>query len=281
MQEITGVESDIIPLLNSKALNLHVRYARFDSKLSNCVARGLKLPSPNYIDIPETEKRVWEFVEDTLFLYPFLKLLVKKMGGRNGYSTDYKDVKYAKLNWIGDPSLKEEFILAEDYLSTMKDFSAEIPERAKIAQFRMQHHLYGLKLVLSHMGSSAVKPMTLWVERELAQSMAEKSDLLKQILIHLNTCSVKGVRVKDVNGEKEYYSWSYYYKEGRGFVVQEGILNPGNLMAYIKQMSENPPIVALHKQTIVDVLTDEEYTTLLEYANIQAEYMNDFIFSVR
>lgn len=259
------------------ALAQHIAYARFESMSSECVPPEVKFPDTEHGKRLHIDK-IWNYVEGTLFLYPFMTLLVDKLKDRKGYGSDWKGIEYSELNWIGDLELVEDFVLAGEFYSRMTELSSSVPKRAIYPIVENGNgQLSKLKLVLNHFGSVVIKPMTFWLELRNIKEQKEREDKIKEMEYVLNSCSIKGIRAIETDGRMRYTTWYVQFSPELGFEIKEFEFKSEKLGGSIPTNFPGVGYWAMHKGVIVDELTSRQSETLLRFAEQQVEYMNEFI----
>lgn len=249
-----------------KALKIHNMYARTEMLGSIC------FPGEEKKQILSAEE-----LKGTLHLWPFLELLVTRLGKRLGRKIDPLSEELARTNWIGREEIFKEIIPAQELIKKIFEINPEDPLRQAYNGYSSR--LADLKLVTNHMGVVILDAAIGWLDL-LDGKEREREIRIKSILNHINTCSVKAVEVKLRKGIPYYKTWEVSYYVNLGFHLETSFSPVIPLIdkSLVEGWGGKGGIYSIHKHMIVELLENQEdFSTIHDFTNLQLYLFNRFI----
>jgi len=265
--------------VENKVIRTHLMYGRLFWVMSACIP-GTK--DIEFFKVDEQAK--FKTLENTQNLYPFLKMLVAKMGEVLSQNVDVWSQEAALATWVGNRKLLNLRLSAEDLNSNI--IAIDPNGKRRIPLKRYSNKLGELELVANHSGVVALETGRSWINLDVIKKMGDSEQVKKYIdemVEHLNLCSVRTIRVSKEGEVVKYSSYRFVFNhELSTFGIEEVTGSSYSDLtkiedSFIDDWSIKEGIYTFHKDLVVEKVTEEDSDTIAKFRDLQLELLNKFV----
>jgi hypothetical protein len=272
-------EKALIKGIENPVIKTHMMYGRLFWVMSACI------PNTKVIEFFQVdEKAKFKTLENTQNLYPFLKMLVEKMGEVLSRNVDVWSQEAALATWIGNRGILGVRLKAEDLNSNIIGINPEGDRRKPLLKYSGK--LGGLDLVANHSGVVALEIGRSWIDLKGIKSLSD-GELIKSFIDnmveHLNMCSVRTIRVSKEGESVKYSTYRFTFNhEQSTFGIEEVTSSSYSDLtkiedSFIDEWSIKEGIYTFHKDLVVEKVTEEDAVTIGQFRDLQLELLNKFV----